>query len=337
VVVAPAAAGRAREVVAVRATEAPPAQARPAAAVQPAARATEALPAQARPAAAVQRAARAMEAVPAQARAAAVEQLAVAVLGLAAAVRRLVEQRALLALEPVARAPGEQQVVERARQVAAQRVRRIPAAVVASVSVRASRARARCCLAASSRSRRAAAVHAEKHESLGSVPTPSVLTFFRLPHHPSLEPRPRLAMQLGASIAGSPPVYTWQRAVMDAMRYRPDRILVGEVRDGSALELLKAWNTGHPGGMATIHANDTAAMLDRVCQLIEEVVYPAPRLLVAQTVNVCVHIRRDKKHPAGRSITGLDRVMGVDATGRWMLEPLETPERWRAQAPGLTT
>jgi type IV secretion system protein VirB11 len=121
-----------------------------------------------------------------------------------------------------------------------------------------------------------------------------------------------------------PPVYTWQRAVMDAMRYRPDRILVGEVRDGSALELLKAWNTGHPGGMATIHANDTAAMLDRICQLIEEVVYPAPRLLVAQTINVCVHIRRDKTHAAGRSLSGLDRVVGADDSGRWLLEPLES-------------
>ena len=45
-----------------------------------------------------------------------------------------------------------------------------------------------------------------------------------------------------------PPVYTWQRAIMDAMRFRPDRIIVGEVRDGSALEMLKAWNTGHPRG-----------------------------------------------------------------------------------------
>ena len=68
-------------------------------------------------------------------------------------------------------------------------------------------------------------------------------------------------------------------------------------------------------------ANDTSAMLDRICQLIEEVVYPAPRLLVAQTVNVCVHIRRDKRHPAGRSLSGIDRVKGLDA-GRWLLAPV---------------
>jgi len=119
-----------------------------------------------------------------------------------------------------------------------------------------------------------------------------------------------------------PKIHTWRDAVMAAMRYRPDRILVGEVRDGSALELLKAWNTGHPGGVATIHANDTRAMLDRLCQLIEEVVYPAPRALVAQTIGVCVHICRDRSHPAGRRISGIDRVLGWSPQGGWTLQPL---------------
>jgi type IV secretion system protein VirB11 len=119
-----------------------------------------------------------------------------------------------------------------------------------------------------------------------------------------------------------PPVYTWQRAIMDAMRFRPDRIIVGEVRDGSALEMLKAWNTGHPGGIATCHANDTAGMLDRLCQLVEEVVPVAPRPLIAQAVHVCVHIRRDPSHAAGRSLSGIDRVEGVDGEGRWRLVPV---------------
>jgi hypothetical protein len=43
---------------------------------------------------------------------------------------------------------------------------------------------------------------------------------------------------------------------------------------------------------------------------------------VAQTINVCVHMRRDKKHPAGRSISGHDRVVGADSSGPWLLEPL---------------
>lgn len=116
-----------------------------------------------------------------------------------------------------------------------------------------------------------------------------------------------------------PPTYTWNRAIMDAMRFRPDRIIVGEIRDGAALEMLKAWNTGHPGGIATVHANDTRAMLDRVCQLIEEVVPAAPRALVAQTVNVCVHLHRDPAHPAARSLTGIDEVVGISEDQRWEL------------------
>jgi type IV secretion system protein TrbB len=119
-----------------------------------------------------------------------------------------------------------------------------------------------------------------------------------------------------------PPTYTWNRAIMDAMRFRPDRIIVGEIRDGSALEMLKAWNTGHPGGIATVHANDTGAMLDRVCQLIEEVVPVAPRAMVADTIDVCVHLRRDAGHPAGRSVSGIDEVQGISNENRWILEPL---------------
>jgi type IV secretion system protein VirB11 len=117
-----------------------------------------------------------------------------------------------------------------------------------------------------------------------------------------------------------PGVHTWRDAIMAAMRFRPDRILVGEVRDGSALELVKAWNTGHPGGVATIHANDTRAMLDRLGQLIEEVVHPAPRALIAASIQVCVHIQRDKTHPAGRRISGLDRVLPLGPDGAWSLE-----------------
>ena len=119
-----------------------------------------------------------------------------------------------------------------------------------------------------------------------------------------------------------PPHYTWQKAILDAMRFRPDRIIVGEVRDGAALEMLKAWNTGHPGGIATLHANSTSAMLDRICQLVEEVIPVAPRTLVAQCIDVCVHIQRDPKHRAGRSLSGIDRIVGVDALGGWVIEPV---------------
>lgn len=117
--------------------------------------------------------------------------------------------------------------------------------------------------------------------------------------------------------------YDMRQAVFDALRARPDRIIVGELRDGTALDLLKAWGTGHPGGLATIHANDGPGMLKRFCQLVEEAVYPAPRDAVAEAVNVCVHLTLDLKAPSGRRLSGLDAVKGYDKREeRWLLEPL---------------
>jgi hypothetical protein len=63
-----------------------------------------------------------------------------------------------------------------------------------------------------------------------------------------------------------------------------------------------------PGRIATFRANDTHAMLDSVCQLIEEVAPAVPRALVAQTINLCVQLRRDPHNPGGRSLTGVDGV-----------------------------
>jgi type IV secretion system protein VirB11 len=63
-------------------------------------------------------------------------------------------------------------------------------------------------------------------------------------------------------------------------------------------------------------------MLDRVCQLMEEVIPSAPRVFVAQTINVCIHLTLDRKHPAGRRLTGVDRVCGLGADGQWRLQPV---------------
>jgi len=78
--------------------------------------------------------------------------------------------------------------------------------------------------------------------------------------------------------------------VRATLRLRPDRIVVGEVRGGEALDLLKAWGTGHPGGIATIHANSPPAALNRLEQLILESATTVPRALIADTVNVIVVI-----------------------------------------------
>jgi len=129
------------------------------------------------------------------------------------------------------------------------------------------------------------------------------------------------AAQNKVQVLVQPPVYTWQRAMVDARRYNPERVIVGEVRDGAALEMIKIFNSGQPG-MGTIHANDTASMLDQVVQYCQEVVMVPPRPLIADVVRCCVHITRDRDHPGGRRITGIDRVVGVSTDGRWSLEPM---------------
>ena len=99
-----------------------------------------------------------------------------------------------------------------------------------------------------------------------------------------------------------------QKAVKDSLRCRPDRIVVGEVRDGSALDLLKAWNTGHSGGIATIHANSAMLGLKRLESLIQEVSINIPKDLIAETVNVVINIIRT---PKGRSINEVCEVTGI--------------------------
>lgn len=88
--------------------------------------------------------------------------------------------------------------------------------------------------------------------------------------------------------------------VRSTLRLRPDRIIVGEVRGPEALDLLKAWNTGHPGGIATLHANSARAALARLEQLTLEVCATAPHALIAEAIDLVVFIERGG--PAGRRI-----------------------------------
>ncbi|MBN2823906.1 MAG: P-type conjugative transfer ATPase TrbB, partial [Campylobacterales bacterium] len=96
------------------------------------------------------------------------------------------------------------------------------------------------------------------------------------------------------------------------LRLRPDRILVGEVRSRDANELLQAWNTGHPGGVATIHADSARLGLLRLEQLILQGT-PQPNIkeVIAQAVDLVVFIRKTPT-PAGRTIQELIEVKGFD-------------------------
>jgi len=123
-----------------------------------------------------------------------------------------------------------------------------------------------------------------------------------------------------------PPAYTWHHAMLDARRFNPQRIIVGEVREGhAALELLQIWNSGQPG-MATIHANSTRSALDQLAQYCQQAVVTPPRALIADVVNVSVHMRRDPTRPGGRALSGIDQVVGYNEKDGWQLERLLPPQ-----------
>src|ERR1700710_2906457 len=96
--------------------------------------------------------------------------------------------------------------------------------------------------------------------------------------------------------------------VRSSLRLRPDRIPIGEVRGAEALDLLKAWGTGHPGGLATIHAGSATGALARLEQLILEVALTVPRPLIAETVNVIVQVSGRGR---SRRVTEIVRVNGL--------------------------
>jgi type IV secretion system protein VirB11 len=106
--------------------------------------------------------------------------------------------------------------------------------------------------------------------------------------------------------------------VRSSLRLRPDRIPIGEVRGAEALDLLKAWGTGHPGGIGTIHAGTALGALRRMEQLIQEAVVTVPRALLADTIDLVAVLVRDG---AGRRLSELARVDGLDpATGEYRLQ-----------------
>jgi type IV secretion system protein VirB11 len=117
-------------------------------------------------------------------------------------------------------------------------------------------------------------------------------------------------------------VVSMSELVRATMRLRPDRVIVGEVRGGEALDLVKVWGTGHPGGIATIHAGSALGALLRLEQLILEVAVNPPRALIAEAVNVVIHIAgRGRK----RRVESIARVVGFDGVGYRLADALETP------------
>lgn len=106
--------------------------------------------------------------------------------------------------------------------------------------------------------------------------------------------------------------------VRSSLRLRPDRIPVGEVRGSEALELLKAWGTGHPGGLGTIHAGSAIGALRRMEQLIQEAVVTVPRALIAETIDLVAVL---SGRGSARRLSELARVDGLRPDGDYRVAP----------------
>ena len=87
-------------------------------------------------------------------------------------------------------------------------------------------------------------------------------------------------------------VVTMRDLLKATLRLRPDRIIIGEVRGQEALDLLKCWNTGHPGGVATLHADSAEKGLRRLESLVNESSVVADPFLIAETINLIAFIER---------------------------------------------
>ncbi|MDH4440749.1 MAG: P-type conjugative transfer ATPase TrbB [Rhizobium sp.] len=117
------------------------------------------------------------------------------------------------------------------------------------------------------------------------------------------------------------------RLLKSTMRLRPDRIVVGEVRDGAALTLLKAWNTGHPGGVATIHSNTAMSALRRLEQLTAEASQQPMHEVIGEAVDLIISIERTPRGRIVRDIIQVERF----ANGRYEIESDHLTEEQEAR------
>jgi type IV secretion system protein TrbB len=110
--------------------------------------------------------------------------------------------------------------------------------------------------------------------------------------------------------------------VRSTLRLRPDRIIVGEVRGPEALDMLKAWNTGHPGGITTVHANSAEAGLYRLEQLVQEAVVTIPRALIVEAIDIVAFLAG---RGARRRLNSLLELKGLRPDGDYLLKSLGPP------------
>ena len=110
---------------------------------------------------------------------------------------------------------------------------------------------------------------------------------------------------------------TMRDLIRTTLRMRPDRIIIGEVRGSEALDLIKAWNTGTPGGIATVHADSAVKALLRLEQLIAEISLSPQRNAIADTIDVVVQIKRTD---SGRAISEIIEIAGLNKNGEYRVD-----------------
>src|SRR5712692_742138 len=119
------------------------------------------------------------------------------------------------------------------------------------------------------------------------------------------------------------PAVTLAQLVRSALRTSPNRIVVGEVRGSEALDLLDAWATGHPGGVATVHASSAEGALLRLDRLAQRANVPPQRHLVAEAIHLIAVL--EGSH-ARRRVTDLVRVDGLGRDGSYVLHRAATAD-----------
>ncbi|HXQ29441.1 MAG TPA: ATPase, T2SS/T4P/T4SS family [Gemmatimonadales bacterium] len=125
------------------------------------------------------------------------------------------------------------------------------------------------------------------------------------------------------SLYALPGLRTMQDCLRCALRMHPDRLIFGEVRGPEVRDMLMAWNTGHRGGLCTIHADSAKDTLARIEEMLGTAHQgPSPQAQIARAINVIVFIEttRDRdRYPAGRFVADVVRVDGIDSDKRYQL------------------
>lgn len=107
---------------------------------------------------------------------------------------------------------------------------------------------------------------------------------------------------------------TMQDLVINSLRMRPDRVVIGEVRGGEALDMLQAMNTGHDGSLATGHANNTRDMLSRLETMVLMAGMDLPHRAIREQIASAIHlmVHADRMRDGSRRVTAISEIQGME-------------------------